>query len=155
MPLITEKRTWSYAKKSILSVKKRSETSKTETCGVSCYMNARIFMAKGSGAWYLHVSSVFQHEFYPHEDPETTTLSQEDMDEKQFDFLKLLFENSVNNTALAKIMSGILNDDGQQGEFLTSTVKNITNNIQQAMDEMAGISHDFSVAQKTLKCLDE
>ncbi len=47
-------------------------------------------------------------------------------------------------------MPQVVNKDGKTVEFISSSIRNIGDQTQKAMDEIAGISHDFSVAKKTL-----
>ena len=64
-----------------------------------------------------------------------------------------MFNAGVGAQTVANIMTQLLNKQGRPGEFLASTIKNIHTNCQAAMDEIAGISGDATVAERTLERL--
>ena len=69
--------------------------------------------------------------------------------------MKLMFNNGIQDATIANIMTELLNKQGKPGEFLASTIKNIHSKCQVAMDAIAGIDSNMSVAQRTLDRLDE
>ena len=77
------------------------------------------------------------------------------MNDEQINYMRLMYESGVTNQTIANIMSNALNKNGTPGEFLASTIKNINEKNQEAMDEIAGIDADWSVAQKTIGRLNE
>ena len=66
-----------------------------------------------------------------------------------------MYENGISQTTIANVMTNAVNKEGITGEFLGSTIKNITTGMQQAMDEIAGIDSSWSIAQKTIQKLNE
>lgn len=116
-------------------------------------MHVRLLMSVKSGNWFLNMSSNFKHSNHPPEHADSTLLNESDMNQEEMNFLKLMYENGVVNSTLADIMTKVLNDGGKKGEFLTSTMKNVTTKLQDAMDEIQGVDPDWSVAQATVQRL--
>jgi len=119
------------------------------------HMNIRLFMNTKSGNWYLHTKSDFNHNFHPKLQQDASLLSKDDLSDDQLDFLKIMYENGISQTTIANAMTNAVNKEGITGEFLGSTIKNITTGMQQAMDEIAGIDSSWSIAQKTIQKLNE
>jgi hypothetical protein len=71
------------------------------------------------------------------------------MNDQHLNYLQLMSEFGIPKSTIARIMTRKLNDEGMKGEFISDTVRNISEKIQTAMDEMAGISPDYSVAKRT------
>ena len=44
-------------------------------------------------------------------------------------------------------------ESGKNGEFVTDTIKNITQKMTKTMDAVTGISQDFIIAERTLEQL--
>ena len=57
--------------------------------------------------------------------------------------------------SIADVMTEVVKQKGKRGDFLAKTVQNITTQLQTAMDLVAGIDKEWSVAQKTLNKLNE
>ena len=77
-------------------------------------------------------------------------LTQNDLSSSQMNYLQLMYDQGVPQSTIADIMSQVVNKDEKNDEFISSTIRNIGDQTQKAMDEIAGISPDFSVAKKTL-----
>ena len=69
--------------------------------------------------------------------------------------MKLMFNNGIQDATIAIIMTELLNKQGKPGEFLGSTIRNIHSKCQAAMDAIAGIESNMTVAQRTLDRLYE
>ena len=52
-------------------------------------------------------------------------------------------------------MSEVLNKSRKLGEFLAQTIRNINGKCQAAMDAIAGILSDMTIAEKTMRRLNE
>jgi len=113
-------------------------------------MTVRFMMSVKSGNWYLNMSSNFKHSYHAAECADSTLLNKTAMNHEEMNFLKLMYENGVVNSTLADIMTKVMNKGGKQGEFLSSTMQNVTTKIQEAMDEIEGVDPDWSVAQTTV-----
>ena len=66
-----------------------------------------------------------------------------------------MYEQGVGPSSIADVMTEVLKQKGKKGDFLAQTVNNVTTQVQTAMDLVAGIDTNWSVAQKTLKRLNE
>ena len=77
---------------------------------------------------------------------EAQMLSEKDMSVEQLDFIRLMYESGVSTASISTIMSKVVDN----GQFLTKTIKNITRNIQSAIDVMSDIDHTMSIAEKTI-----
>ena len=66
-----------------------------------------------------------------------------------------MYDHGVPSSTIANIMNQVFKNDGKHGEFLATTIKNISRKTQEAMDEIAGIDSDFSIAKKTILRLKE
>jgi hypothetical protein len=66
------------------------------------------------------------------------------------DLLNIMYNSSVSNQTIANIMTQRLNKRGVKGEFLTSTIKNISNKTQSIIDAIDGISSDMTEAEKAI-----
>ena len=53
------------------------------------------------------------------------------------------------------IMGDVLRQKGKKGGFLAKTVTNIDNKIQKAMDIVADVDKDWTVAEKTIHSLNK
>ena len=73
-------------------------------------------------------------------------LNEKDMSVEQLDFIHLMYESGVSTASISTIMSKVVDN----GQFLTKTIKNITSNIQSAIDVMSNIDHTMSIAEKTI-----
>ena len=82
-------------------------------------------------------------------------LNQADLSKNQFNYMRLVYDKGVSNQTIANIMSKVLNKSGKSGEFLADTIKNINAKCQAAMDEIANISSDMTIAEKTMGRLNE
>ena len=56
---------------------------------------------------------------------------------------------------IANIITEVLNEKGKEGHFLEKLIQNMNVKIQTAIDVAAGVDKDWSVAQSTLKKLNE
>ena len=136
--------------------KKRTDSGKAPSKATRCKMQISLFLSKVDDCWYmLQNSTNFDHSFHPKERVNSTKLNANDLNEKQMNYLRLMYEQGVPNQTIANIMSNVVNEAGKEGEFLSSTIKNITVKCQKIMDEIAGISSDMSIAEKTLRNLTE
>lgn len=91
-----------------------------------------------------------QHDYHHELHEDATLLSKKDLKSDQLDFLELMYDNGVTSSTIANIMSTVVNKNGGKGEFIPSTINNITKEMKEAMDAIAGISADFSIAEKTI-----
>ena len=73
-------------------------------------------------------------------------LNEKDMSVEQLDFIHLMYESGVSTASISTIMSKVVDN----GQFLTKTIKNITRNLQSAIDVMSDIDHTMSIAEKTI-----
>ena len=76
---------------------------------------------------------------------------EDDLNDDQMNYLRLMCESGVSDQTVANIMTNVMNKAGKQGEFLSSTIRNINKKCQDAMDEIAGLSSaDMTIAQRTI-----
>ena len=137
------------------STKNRTLGGRAPTKDKRCFMNVRIDMSLFDGSWYFNSSSNFNHSYHGEDDPDISLLNESDLNDQQSNMMRLMFEQGIKDQTIANIMSSVLNKDGKPGEFLASTIRNINEKTQKAMDAIAGISADYSIAQKTMANLHE
>ena len=118
-------------------------------------MNIKVFHCNFDECWYLLSSSHLEHQFHPKEDVDTDLLNEADLSENQFNYMRVMYEKGVSPQTIANIMSEVLNKSGKSGAFLAQTIRNINEKCQAAMDVIAGISSDMSIAEKTMGRLNE
>ena len=120
-------------------------------------MNIKIFYSEFDCCWYLSSSSQLEHRFHPEKYPRTDLLKQADLSENQCSYLCLgiMYDEGISNQTIANIMSAVLDKSGKSGEFLVDTIKNINAKCQAAMDEIANISSDMTIAEKKMGRLNE
>ena len=61
-----------------------------------------------------------------------------------------LYNNSVPNGKIANIMTSFINKIGTSSEFVPATMRNITTELEDIMNDTTQVHHDFLVAEKTL-----
>ena len=105
-------------------------------------------MNKITGRLYLHSNSVLQHSFHSPTEPDSKSITEKDLSDAQLNYINLMYEYGVPPSTIANIMSQVFKNDGKPGEFIASTIKNISKKTQQAMDVIAGIDADFNVAKR-------
>ena len=71
------------------------------------------------------------------------------------EYMTLMFNHGVSNQKVAAIMNEVANKRGKRGTLRTQTIKNLNQKSQKAIDLIQGISSDMSIAEKTLRRLDE
>jgi len=120
-----------------------------------CVMNIKVFFCDYDQYWYLLSSSNLAHRFHPEQDEDTDLLNEADLSENQFNYMRVMYEKGVAPQTIANIMSEVLNKSGKSGEFLAQTIRNINEKCQAAMDVIAGISSDMTIAEKTMSRLNE
>ena len=97
--------------------------------------------------------SDFHHCFHQPDAPVSSLLNESDLSEDNFEYMQLMFNAGVGAQTVATIMAQLSNKQGRHGEFLALTINNIHANCQAAIDEIAGISGDATVAESTLERL--
>lgn len=137
------------------AAKKRTLGSLAPTAKQRCFANVELDMFKQDGSWYLNSGTNFNHSYHGEEHKDSATLNESDLNEDDFNYMRLMYDSGVPNQTIANIMTNVANSAGKQGEFLSSTIKNINEKVQKAMDAIAGIEVDFSVAEKTIAVLKE
>ena len=105
--------------------------------------------------WYLSSSSQLEHRFHPEKHPNTDLLNQVDLSENQFNYMCLVYVKGVSTQTIENIMHKVLNKPGKSGEFLVETIRNINAKCQAAMYDIANISPDMTIAEKTMGRLNE
>ena len=66
-----------------------------------------------------------------------------------------MYGKGVVNQTIANIMADVLTKAGKSGEFLASTTRNTNVESQAAMDGIANITLDMTIAEKTIGRLNE
>ena len=136
---------------------RRTHGSRATLKETRCKMTIKIMLFQQTREWYLskRVDSTFKHSFHPQKDEDAQKLDQDDLDTTELHYLKLMYETGVGPSSIADVMTEVLKQKGKKGDFLAQTVNNVTTQVQTAMDLVAGIDTKWSVAQKTLKRLNE
>ena len=142
-------------KKPTIPVTKRTVGVRPADVEERCLMNIKVFYCNFDECWYLLSSSHLEHRFHPEEDVDTNLLNEADLSENQFNYMRVMYDKGVSPQTIANIMSEVLNKSGKSGEFLAKTIRNINEKCQAAMDVIAGISSDMSIAEKTMAKLNE
>ena len=78
-------------------------------------------------------------------------LSESDLNPQQIEFIHLMYENGVAQSAISNIMAHVV----PNGQLLSKTIKNITTKVQCAMDAMSNIDPSMYAATKTSIRLNE
>ena len=81
---------------------------------------------------------------------ESSKLTKEHLSPSHLDMVFELYNNSVPNGKIANIMTSLINKTGTSGEFVPATMRNITTELEDIMNDIAQVHHDFSIAEKTL-----
>ena len=120
-----------------------------------CKMNIKIFMNKWDDSWHLNTGSDFQHSYHLPDDSAASVLNKSDLTEDNINALNILFENGVNPSVIAQVMTDLVHmQSDKRGSFLASTIYNIANSEQETMDKIAGVTSNWSSAEKLLKTLE-
>ena len=118
-------------------------------------MNIKVFMSVMDGRWYLGKNSQLNHRFHLEDPPEVNQLNESDLTPDQVDWIEEMYLSGITNGSIASVMNGYFDKKGRKGEFLTQTIKNITQQIEKESEIIAGIDRDFSVAENTLAHLNQ
>ena len=113
------------------------------------------FCCQFDGCWYLLSSSHLESRFHPEQDVDTDLLNEADLSENRFNYMRVMYEKGVSPQTIANIMSEVLNKSWKSCEFLAQTIKNINEKCQAAMDVIACILSDMTIAEKTMGRLNE
>ena len=119
----------------------------------SCHMIIKVFMSEQDGRYYLNPKSKLQHSYHGKDDKDAYSMNETDLSDHHVDWIHEMYGQGLSNGTIASIMTGILQKEGQCGEFLTSTIKTITQKIEKEKEVLEGITADFSTAERTLKKL--
>ena len=107
-------------------------------------------MSITSGYWFLHSQSVLDHSYHLQLAEDSSKLTKEHLSPSHLDMVFELYNNSVPTGKIANIMTSLINKTGCSGEFVPATMRNITTELEDIMNDMAQVDHDFLVAGKTL-----
>ena len=131
---------------------RRTDTKMADSAHHRCHAQIVLFMCKHSQRWFLKKTTNLEHKFHASE-VTSNLLTEDDLLDDQKKYLYYLVDHGVSPTTISQVMTKVANDSGRTGEFLPDTIANIGKKTQNMMDELKGISHDWSVAQKTLGVL--
>lgn len=134
-------------------LKRRTEGSRADSVDTRCHMNIQFFMSPGNGYWYLNEKSNLCHTFHSEEEEDANLLNKEDLNQNQLDMIFAMYNHGIPSGSIADIMTNLVNKDSTKGEFIAQTISNITQEMQDAMDEISELNGDFSIAEKTIKKL--
>ena len=99
--------------------------------------------------------STLQHSFHPPTYEDAELLDEDNLDSMKLHYLKFMYEQGVGSPSIADITTEVVKQRGKKRAFLAKMVCSTTTQLQIAMDLVAGIDKDWSVAKKTLKKLNE
>ena len=134
---------------------RRSMGGRTETKASRCFAVTRFWMSDKTGHYYLRTSSNFTHSFHSKLQEDRKPLQHTELDDNMNEYMTLMFNHGVSNQKVAAIMNEVANKRGKRGTLRTQTIKNLNQKSQKAIDLIQGISSDMSIAEKTLRRLDE
>ena len=137
------------------SIKNRSGSRRARSKESRCNMYLKLMMDKRNGKWYLGKSGSLQHSFHQPLPAETRLLDESNLSEDQLKWVEKMYQGGISHGSIAGVLNEVLTSEGTNGEFLASTIKNMTENMQKAIDEIAGISADMSVAERSFAVLNE
>ena len=136
-----------------VSLNKRTHSKRADDPTRRCHANVKTLVSDYCNGWFLMPDCDFHHCFHLPEEPDASLLNESDLSEDNLEYMRLMFNAGVGDQTVANIMTQMLNKQGRPGEFLASTIQNIHTNCQAAMDEIAAISADATVAERTLERL--
>jgi len=64
-----------------------------------------------------------------------------------------MYRTGMPNGSITSVMTGVFEESGKNGKFVTDTIENITQKMTKTMDAVKGISQDFIIAERTLERL--
>ena len=131
--------------------KKRNTGGSAVSADRRCHMKFVVFQETSTGDWYfMNEKSKFKHSYHGQVDVESTQLNESHMDEEDLNYLQLMSQQGVPPQTIANIMSTVVNNKGQGGEFLASTIKTISQKAQHALNLLENISPNMSIAEETV-----
>lgn len=133
----------------------RTKTYASNDKSCRCPMILKLRMNPVSGRFYLDKSSHIHHEYHHPIYQDAALLKKTDLTEDETTWLHEMVAMGLSCGQIAGIMTGYFNKTGREGEFDPNNIKNIVFRHQREVDEIAGIAPEFSVAEKTLKRLNE
>jgi len=132
----------------------RKDTGLSLSPETRCHANVKLRL-ETNNRWYLKASSNLQHSFHEELPPESNLLGESDLNKEEMSWIETMYRNGISNGIIASVMTGYFDKEGKtQGEFLATTIDNLTKKIQKECDAVKNISPDMTVAEKTLKELD-
>ena len=135
---------------------RRTLTSRAICADTRCKFVLKVFMDETHGTWHLHSKSNLEHNDHVPLSKDGALLTKNDLNETQTSMLKVLYDNGVSPSIIAKTMKDVvLSESGKQGEFLPKTIHNIVHQDKRALDAVKGMKSHWSEAQLMLKNLDE
>ena len=69
--------------------------------------------------------------------------------------MRLMCKQGISPPPIADIMTEVVKEKRKEGYFLAQTIHNMNIKIQTAIDVAAGVDKDWTIAQRTLKKLNE
>ena len=132
-------------------LKRRTEDDRAESTDTRCHMNIQLSINTGNGYWYLYENSNLNHRYHTPDAVDIMLLNKEDLDQSQPDMISVMYNHSIPNSSTTEVMTNLVNKRNTEGEFLPSTIGNITKEMEDAMDVVSGIDFNFSIAKKTTK----
>ena len=134
--------------------KKHNNAHQAESKETKCSMNINFFISPHDGYWYLNKNSNMQHSFHFLLNEDSSLLNKDNLNQTQMDMIHEMYNIGIPDSSIAEIMSNLVNKSGTKGEFSASTIRNITTERQNAVNKIADVSSDWSIAKKTIAKLD-
>ena len=118
---------------------------------VRCMMKVHIFQHAGDDRYYVRSDSNLTHRGHPYLAPSDVNKSSSELTADDLELIELL-NGKIGPQSIANIINE--RHDGE-GEFLSSTIYSKVRELQRVKDLEKGILSDMSVAEKTIKDLEQ
>lgn len=116
-----------------------------------CDMKLIIILNANDQYFYLTTKSVVYHNNHTFVSPSATARTAKEFNQNEMSFLDLMYEERVNTTQMARIMTSLKGKEN--GVFLPSTIYDMNKKSKQMLQVAHGISPNMSDAEVTLKQL--
>ena len=93
-------------------------------------MNIQFYMNPDNQFWYLSKNSKLSHTFHSKAKLESLTLNKEDLSPPQLKYMYEMHRLAIPPSSIAEIMTRLVNKQHKKGEFFTSTIRNISRDMQ-------------------------
>ena len=133
---------------------RRTKGKRAKEAEHRCRSMIVLFLFHKTGNWYLSDDTCLHHCHHAPLPPKFRDVGQNKLLPIEVDFVQLLLDQGVSNQNTANILTTLRQRQGLLGVIRKQTLDNLTASVEGDINFLTGVSHKWSVAEKTLNKLE-